>query len=268
MYTYFLNGYATYPPAGGFLGYWDDAEVSITGVPGTPPSTPVTIQSLALSSTSVTGGSSVTGTVTLSAPAPSGGVQIALSSNNPNVQVPASATIALGQTGATFTIRTTAVTSTQTATITAKLGTASQTAVVTVSPANSSLPQDFSLNGTLNIGGNSLGIQIIAGGGLGYYGVVLQQTGVGYPVSIEVGFSGITPSVSGNTMVINGPVAVGLYMDESNLFQPVMITFSSATLSLTFASPMVGGSVTGKLSFPNGSSTMQGTITGTITVVE
>jgi hypothetical protein len=36
-FSYFLNGYATYPPAGGFLGYSDPVEFSITGTPGTPP---------------------------------------------------------------------------------------------------------------------------------------------------------------------------------------------------------------------------------------
>src|SRR2546422_6268227 len=49
---------------------------------------PPIVSSLALSPTSVTGGSPSTGTVTLNAPAPAGGAQVTLSSNNPAATVP------------------------------------------------------------------------------------------------------------------------------------------------------------------------------------
>ena len=49
------------------------------------------------------GGNGVTGTVTLTAPAPAGGVVVALSSNNTLlVTVPATVTVPAGQTSATF----------------------------------------------------------------------------------------------------------------------------------------------------------------------
>src|SRR5206468_6252677 len=54
---------------------------------------------LTLSPSSVTGGSSSTGTATLSAPAPSGGTVVSLSSTNPGVaSVPASVTVPAGGT--------------------------------------------------------------------------------------------------------------------------------------------------------------------------
>ncbi len=73
-----------------------------------PPSGSVTLQSLTISPTSVWGGSSATGTVTLSGPAPSGGAVVQLRSSNPSAAiVPSSVTVPAGQRSASFTIRTT-----------------------------------------------------------------------------------------------------------------------------------------------------------------
>src|SRR5438046_423442 len=67
---------------------------TLTVNPATPP--PVTLSSLTLNPTSVTGGTqSSTGTVTLSRPAPSGGAAVSLSSSNTfTARVPASVTVA------------------------------------------------------------------------------------------------------------------------------------------------------------------------------
>src|SRR5438445_22208 len=71
-----------------------------------PTSSPsVTLSTLSLNPTTVTGGDSSTGTVTLSGPAPSGGAQVALSSSDTSVAtVPSSVTVAAGATSATFTV--------------------------------------------------------------------------------------------------------------------------------------------------------------------
>src|SRR5947209_7005172 len=85
----------------------------------TPP--PPTLTSLTLNPTTVTGGplGSSTGRVTLSAPAPSGGVVVSLSSSNPSVaSVPASVFIPAGATSATFTVNTSVVIISTTVTIT------------------------------------------------------------------------------------------------------------------------------------------------------
>jgi len=73
------------------------------------PTTTDTLTSLTLSSTSVPGGTSLTGTVTLSGPALSTGAVVALSSNNGAATVPPSVTVAGGKSTANFTIGTTAV---------------------------------------------------------------------------------------------------------------------------------------------------------------
>ena len=96
-------------------------------------SRPSTLSSLTLSPSSVTGGSSSTGTVTLSAAAPSGGAVVSLSSSNTGVAtVPASVTVPAGATSATFTVSTTVVMDTTTVTISASYNGTTQTATLTV----------------------------------------------------------------------------------------------------------------------------------------
>jgi len=96
------------------------ATVTITGSSGslintttitltvTPPPLP-TVSSLTLAPSNVIGGTSSTGTVTLSGQAPAGGAQVLLSSSNGAASVPSSVTVPAGATSATFTVRTSIV---------------------------------------------------------------------------------------------------------------------------------------------------------------
>ena len=107
---------------------------SLTVNPAPPP--PVTLSAISLSPTSVIGGNSSTGTVTLSAAAPSGGAQVSLSSSNTAVaRVPSSVTVAAGATSATFTVSTSAVGASNAVTISASYAGATKTASLTVNPA-------------------------------------------------------------------------------------------------------------------------------------
>ncbi len=68
---------------------------------------PPTLASLTLNPASVAGGSSATGQVTITGPAPSGGLAVTLSSQTPAVAgVPQQVTIGAGATGATFSVAT------------------------------------------------------------------------------------------------------------------------------------------------------------------
>ncbi|HKV24753.1 MAG TPA: hypothetical protein VJN93_09200 [Candidatus Acidoferrum sp.] len=107
-----------------------------TSSSATPPPT-ATLTSLTLNPSNVVGGRSSSGTVTLSAPAPAGGVVVSLSSSNPAAaQVPSSAsvTIPAAATSASFTITTSAVNSSTSVTISAALGGTTRTALLTVTP--------------------------------------------------------------------------------------------------------------------------------------
>ena len=90
---------------------------------------------LVISSTSVTGGtSSPTGMVTLNGPAPAGGAQVLLSTNNAAASVPSSITVAAGATTGTFAIGTSAVATSTAVTISASFGGGTRTAILTVLP--------------------------------------------------------------------------------------------------------------------------------------
>ena len=81
----------------------------------------VSVHTISASPSSVTGGVSSTGTVTLSAPAPGTGVIVSLSSSGPDVQVPATVVVQAGNTSATFPITTSLVNSVESLSISATL---------------------------------------------------------------------------------------------------------------------------------------------------
>jgi CARDB protein len=93
---------------------------------------PPALSALSLSPTSVTGGSTSTGTVTLNGPAPTGGVTVSLSDNSSAVSVPASVTVPAGKSGATFTVATYSVYSTRSVTVSAAYGGTTRSATLTV----------------------------------------------------------------------------------------------------------------------------------------
>jgi hypothetical protein len=93
------------------------------------------IAAVSLNPTTVVGGTSSTGTVTLTAASPSGGTVVSLSDNSTSASTPASVTVAAGATTATFTVGTTSVGSTTVVTLTATSGSTSRTADLTVTAA-------------------------------------------------------------------------------------------------------------------------------------
>ena len=103
---------------------------------------PPTVTSLRLSPSTVVGGSTSTGTVTLSRAAPPGGVVVAIGSSKPAVAgAPATVAVAAGQVSASFAISTTAVAAGTSAVISASYnGGVPKTAPLTVTlPATTSL---------------------------------------------------------------------------------------------------------------------------------
>lgn len=95
---------------------------------------PVGLNTVTLDPTSVSAGSSSTGTVTLNGKAPSGGVTVNLSSSSTAASVPASVTVPEGESSATFSVDTTPSYMLKIATITANLGADNRTAKLTIKP--------------------------------------------------------------------------------------------------------------------------------------
>jgi hypothetical protein len=115
---------------------------------GNPPPGSPTLSSVGLNPTSVTGGSSSTGTVTLSGAAPSGGAVVYLTSSAPAATVPGSVTIAAGSSSATFTVSTSAVASSTPVTISATYAGATKTASLTVNPPSGTPAGSYTLTVT------------------------------------------------------------------------------------------------------------------------
>ena len=113
----------------------------------TPVPPPASLNAVALNPTSVTGGTTSQGTVTLTSAAPSGGLVVSLSSNVGAATVPANVTVPAGATSATFTIATTTVTTATTVTVTGSFGGATRTATLTVNPAGQSVTLTVTASG-------------------------------------------------------------------------------------------------------------------------
>ncbi|MRR05413.1 MAG: hypothetical protein EG828_00485 [Deltaproteobacteria bacterium] len=135
------DGSFTYIPAAAYTGSdsftyvaSDGTNSSNTAEVDISVSQAATLNSLSLNPTSVSGGATSQGTVTLSGPAPSGGAVVTLSSGNPAATVPASVTVPEGSTSATFTTSTTSVTVSTPVVITATYGGVTKTATLTVNP--------------------------------------------------------------------------------------------------------------------------------------
>jgi hypothetical protein len=97
---------------------------------------PATLSALSVNPASAVGGSLSTGTVTLTAAAPSGGAVVSLSSANAAVSVPANVTIAAGATTATFSASTSPVAVSTPVAITATHAGVTRAATLTVNPAS------------------------------------------------------------------------------------------------------------------------------------
>jgi len=143
------------------------------------------LSTFSLSVNNVHGGVSSTGTVTLSALAPAGGVVVNLASNNSNATVPATVTVLAGSDTASFTVNTVGVDSVVNATITATLGATSIDRSLTINPA-------------ALIGFSIAPINVT--GGSSATGTILLQG--------QVGPSGVSVTVSSNTAAATVPATV------------------------------------------------------------
>ena len=103
---------------------------------GVPVGTPATLSTFTLTPATVVGGNASRGTVTLTAPAPSGGALVALTSGNSAVAaVPASVTVGAGTSASSFTVNTGSVTTITAVQLNAAYAGAIVSATLTVQPA-------------------------------------------------------------------------------------------------------------------------------------
>ena len=121
---------------------------------------PAVLHTITASPNSVAGGSSSTGTVTLSGTAPTGGITVNLSSSSTDAQVPSSITIAAGSNSKTFTITTSNVVASEivtisatynSATVSSGFGIGSSVSIHTITSSPSSVTGGASSTGTVTL---------------------------------------------------------------------------------------------------------------------
>jgi len=113
----------------GTYGVSQTATITVNGTPASA------LSSVTLNPSSVAGGASSAGTVTLTSAAPAGNALVTLaSSNTVAAGVPASVVVTAGQTQATFTVTTAQVTSQTTVSISASYQNVTQSATLTINP--------------------------------------------------------------------------------------------------------------------------------------
>ena len=123
----------------GVAGAFSSSRRFTAGTVSTP--SPASLSAVSVSPSSVVGGNTTTGTITLTSAAPSGGALVSLSSANPSVAaVPSSVTVAAGTSSVTFSVTTSAVTANTAVTITATYAGVSRTTTLTVTPASTNPP--------------------------------------------------------------------------------------------------------------------------------
>src|SRR5437868_5056444 len=157
------------------------------------PAPPISLYSLTLNPTSVTGGGPQPsiGTVTLSGLAPAGGTQVSLSSSSALASIPPSVVVPAESTTATFTVNTSAVATSTVITISASYGGASKSASLTVTPPLLPMVSSLALNPTTVLGGvqSSTGTVTLSGPALaGGAQVTLfsDNTSASVPASVTV----------------------------------------------------------------------------------
>jgi len=95
---------------------------------------PLLEMDLTLTPSTVGGGGSSTGRVTLNGKAPTGGIVVTLSDDSASATTPSTVTIPAGAGGANFTVTTTAVTQTTAVTVSAVYNGVTKTAILTINP--------------------------------------------------------------------------------------------------------------------------------------
>ena len=248
--THTLNGF-TFSPSSQAVNV---SGANLTGI-NFSSSVVVTLSSFALNPAAVTGGTSSTGTVTLSGAAPAGGITVTLADNSTAAQTLASITVPSGATTATFTITTSAVATVTTVTVTASYNGTAVQAGLTINPAILS-----SLNlstGTL-VGGNSLTGTVALNGPAPSGGAIVSlsdnSTSAQTPASITIAAGATSATFTITASPVSTPTAVTISATYNGINKQGTITINPPSLSTLSLSPgtLVGGNS------PTGTVTLNG----------
>ncbi len=201
-------------------------------------STTPSLSTVAVSPTSVVGGTGSTGTVTLTAAAPSGGAVVALTSANAAATVPANATIAAGATSTSFPVTTSAVTTTTAVTLTAAYAGVNRTATLTVNPPASlttvALSPASVVGGASSTGTVTLSSAAAAGG----LAVTLSSSNAAatVPTSVTVAAGATTATFTAVTATVTAQTAATITAAAGGVSRTATLTVNPAATG-TLAAP-------------------------------
>ena len=186
---------------------------------------------LVLANSSVVGGSgnTVSGTVIIAAGAPIVGATVQLQSNNSSATVPnGGVVIPSGQTSASFTIATAAVTAARTVTITAAYGSLRQTATLTVTPPASATLTGVTISpGYVTGGTNAIGtVTLGAAAPVGGINVVLKSN----PPYAQV---------PGSVIVPQGATTASFTISTSHVTSTQTVTITATTGVVTATAVLI-----------------------------
>jgi len=120
-----------------------------------PTAGPAALNAVSVSPSSVAGGQSATGTVSLTGAAPANGATVTLASANPAASVPSSVTVPVNASSANFPVNTSVVSSTTVGNITATYAGVNKSTTLTVTAPTPAALASLTLNPTTVVGGSS-----------------------------------------------------------------------------------------------------------------
>ena len=195
---------------------------------------PVAVSALSATATSLAGGASTTGKVTLTGPAPSGGLVVTLSSSNTGVlTVPDSVTVAAGATTATFTISTLNVGSNQTVNV-AGIG-GGVTKSVAISVTSNSI-KTFALSPTSGVGGlftstGTITMTAPAPSGGAVITLTSNNSAVTVPASVKVAAGATTATFVATTTTVNASNTVTITATYGTTPKTATLTLTALSMS-------------------------------------
>ncbi|MFZ4781896.1 MAG: beta strand repeat-containing protein, partial [Armatimonadaceae bacterium] len=200
------------------------------------------VAALDVTPSTVIGGNSSVGTVTLTSKAAPGGYVVALSSDNPAITVPAEVTVAAGETTATFPVDYDVVADDSNGVLTAQLNGSSKTSNVTVKAANIT---SLGLSKTSTAGGNDVTGTVTLDGMAPAGGLTVtlssSNSKVVVPASVtipegmsEATFTATTVPTAVATPVIVTASARGVVLNKDiTITAPVVVSVVSNPTSIT-----------------------------------
>lgn len=211
----------------------------------TPTPAPASI-SLSISPTSVVGGVSATGRVTLSSPAPPGGISVTLASSDTNAAtVPPSVTVAAGTTSKTFTVTTKPVAAQVPVTISASYNNYTSTALLTVNPA---VLSSLTVSPASVIGGKTSNGKVTLNGKAPSGGAVVAlasaDLSASVPATVRISSGSTTATFTITTTPVAttvGPFNISAGYQAGTLTAPLTVQEATASKLTVSPSSVVGG---------------------------